>query len=1038
MVERLIEYSAKNRFIIFIFVLLFTVWGVWALRNVPLDAIPDLSDVQVILVSDWPGRSPDLVESQITYPIASSLLSAPKVKVVRGFSYFGISYVYVVFEDNTDIYWARTRVLEYLSKIKGKIPDEVKPVLGPDATGVGWVYQYALVDKGGRYNISELRSLQDWYLKYALEEVKGVAEVASAGGHVKEYQIRVDPNKLHAYGLDVMGIMEAVRANNRDVGGRVVEYNGREFMVRGQGYIRNIQDIENIVVSTNTSGSPLVLKDIAVINEGPQMRRGTLDLNGEGEVVGGIIVMRYGENALNVINGVKKKIADLKKTLPKGVDIVTAYDRSDLIYRAIDTLKQTLIEESIIVTILCIIFLFHFRSVLVAIITLPIAVLMSFIIFNYLGLTANIMSLSGIAIAIGEMVDAAIVMIENAHKHIEHNPELDRTEAIINAAKQVGSPLFFSLLVIAVSFIPVFTLEAQEGRLFKPLAFTKTFAMFFASFLSITLVPALMVIFIKGKIVPEDKNPISRILIFLYKPIVKFALRFRIFIILLAIASIAFSWPIFKRLGSEFMPALNEGIILYMPTTLPGISAQQASDSVQRQDMIIKKNIPEVDVVLGKAGRAETATDPAPFSMVETVIVLKPEDKWRPGMTWQKLVDEMDSMVKVPGWVNSWTMPIKARIDMLATGIKTPLGIKIFGADPQVLQKIGADIENLLKGVKGVRSVYAERTDGGYYIDIIPDRLKLARYGLNIEDVNTIIESSIGGMPITMTVEGRARYPVTVRYKRALHSDVEYLKSVLVPLKGMGVGHVPLGEIAHIGLRQGPDMLKEEDGMLTSYVYVDIGAGYDIGRVVEKVRPIVDEKISLPEGYRLLWSGQYEYMERAKKKLMLVVPLTLILIFILLYMSFHSFIETTIVLLSVPFALTGGLIYVYLQGYNMSVAVWVGFIALAGVASETGVVMIVYLNEVYEKRKQEGKLKTYTDLYDAVIEGAVQRLRPKIMTVGSTVAGLFPIMWSSGTGSEVMKRIAAPMIGGMVTSTVLTLIIIPVIYVMWKKRGLSK
>lgn len=1037
MIEKIIEYSAKNRFVVLLFVMLFVLWGLWAITTTPLDAIPDLSDVQVIILTKWQGQSPDLVESQVTYPIVSSLLSAPKVKVVRGFSYFGLSYVYVIFDDNTDIYWARTRVLEYMGKIKESIPEGVNPILGPDATGVGWVYQYALVDKKGQYDLSELRSLQDWYIKYALEEVKGVAEVASVGGHVKEYQIRVDPKRLHGFGITIKDIVQAVRRSNRDVGGRVVEYNGREFMVKGEGYINGTGDIENIVIAQNEGGGPLTLRDVAVVVKGPSMRRGASDLDGRGEAVGGIVVMRYGENALDVIKLVKEKIGVLKKTLPVGVEIQEVYDRSSLIYSAIKTLKDKLIEEIIIVSIVCIMFLFHFRSALIAIITLPTAIIMSFITFKYLYLTTNIMSLGGIAIAIGAMVDAAIVMIENAHKHIEQNPDADRQEVIINAAKQVGKPLFFSLLIITISFIPVFTLEAQEGRLFKPLSFTKTFSMLSASLLSITLVPALMMVFIKGKIAPEEKNPITRFLIFLYRPIVRLSLKLRYLIVLIAIVSIAFTVPIFNRLGSEFMPMLNEGVLFYMPTTLPGISTSEAVNSLKVQDALIK-SVPEVDLVFGKVGRAETATDPAPLSMAETVVVLKPENEWREGMTWQGIVDELDTKVQVPGWVNSWTMPIKARIDMLSTGIKTPVGIKIYGDTPDMLQKIGAELETVLMNIPDIRSVYAERSDGGYYVDIKPDRTKIARYGLTIEDINMVIETAIGGMVVTRTVEGRERYPVTVRYKRGLRKDVDDIKEVLIPIKNLKGSHIPLGELASVSLRQGPGMLKEENGMLTSYVYIDISADADIGSFVEKAKKVVDEKVKIPAGYRLKWSGQYEYMERAKERLYLVLPLTLLLILVLLYMNFKSLAEALIVLLSVPFALIGGFLFIYLEGYNLSVAVWVGIIALAGVAAETGVVMVVYLDEVYEKRKSQNRLKSRKDLYDAVVEGAAQRVRPKVMTVSSTIIGLLPIMWAHGTGSEVMKRIAAPMIGGMITSTLLTLIIIPAVYVMWKNGEVKK
>ncbi len=1039
MIEKIIEYSAKNRFFVILITSLLTLWGVWSMLTTPLDAIPDLSDVQVIVLSEWPGRSPDLVEDQITYPIVSTLLAAPRVKTVRGFSYFGLSFVYVIFDDGTDIYWARSRVLEYLSKLRNNIPQDVSPVIGPDATGVGWVYQYALVDRSGNRDLAELRSLQDWYLKYSLESLKGVAEVASIGGYVKEYQVRVAPDKLQGYNIPVTRLINAIRESNRDVGGRVIDFNGREFMVKGKGYARSVDDLSNIVIDTDTRGTPLRIRDVATVTVGPSIRRGVGEFNGEGETVGGIVVMRFGENALEVIKRVKERLEELKKSLPTGVEVVPVYDRSDLIYRAIDTLRDKLIEESIIVSIVCIVFLFHFRSSFVAIITLPIAIVLSFITFKHLYLTSNIMSLGGIAIAIGAMVDAAIVMIENAHKQLEHNPDAPRFGVILTAAKQVGKPLFFSLLIITISFIPVFTLEAQEGRLFKPLSFTKTFSMFFASLLSITLVPVLMVSFIKGKITPEAKNPVSRILIFLYRPFVRLALRFKYPVILVSIVSVLATIPVFGKLGSEFMPVLNEGTIFYMPTTLPGISVQEAAKSLQVQDAILK-TVPEVETVYGKVGRAETATDPAPLGMAETVVMLKPENQWRTGLTWQKLIDELDSKMKVPGWVNSWTMPIKARIDMLSTGIKTPVGIKIFGPQPEVLQKIGGDIEKALAGLEGTRSIYAERSDGGYYFDIVPDKAKLSRYGLRIEDVNRVIESAIGGMSITRTVEGRERYPVTVRYKRGLRKDVESVKRVLVPapMSAMGASQIPLGEVAEVKLRQGPGMLKEEDGLLVSYVFIDISADQDVGSYVHKAQKIVSEKVTVPPGYLVKWSGQYEYMERAKERLLLVIPITLVLIFVLLYANFRSVTESFIVMLSVPFALVGGLWYIYLLGYNLSVAVWVGIIALAGVAAETGVVMIVYLDEAYEKHLREGRLHSIADLHEAVVEGAVQRVRPKIMTVTAIIAGLVPIMWSHGTGADVMKRIAAPMIGGMVTSTILTLVIIPAVYVIWKNGELKR
>lgn len=1039
MIEKLIGFSARNKFLVILFILAAVSAGLWSAKKTPLDAIPDLSDVQVIVFTEWSGRSPDLVEDQITYPIVSSLLAAPKVKVVRGYSFFGFSYVYAIFDDGTDIYWARSRVLENISKISGKLPPDVNPALGPDATGVGWIYQYALVDKSGRHDLSELRSYQDWYLKYALEEVKGVAEVASVGGQVKEYQINIDPDKLRGYGISLNRIVDAVRDSNRDTGGRSVELSGRDFMVKGIGYIKNPDDIGNIVIKNDGMGVPVLVSDVASVETGPAMRRGIADFNGEGEAVGGVVVMRYGENALNVINNVKEKIEALKPSLPEGVEIVPVYDRSTLIVDSIKTLRDKLIEEIIIVSLVCIVFLFHFRSALVAILTLPVAIVMSFIMFRWLGITSNIMSLGGIAIAIGAMVDAAIVMVENAHKQLEHNPDADRKEVIIAAAQKVGKPLFFSLLIITVSFLPVFALEAQEGRLFKPLAYTKTFSMMFASILSVTLVPALMVIFIKGKIRHEQDNPITKALVFLYNPFVQFALKYRYLVMALAVISMVATYPVVRKLGSEFMPVLNEGTIFYMPTTLPGISASEAAKSLQAQNGLIK-SVPEVDTVFGKAGNATTATDPAGLSMAETVITLKPHDQWRKGMTFEKLTDELNDKVKVAGWVNSWTMPIKARIDMLSTGIKTPVGIKVFGADPAELQKIGQQLESSLMNVDGTRSVYSERTDGGYYLYIEPDMFRMSRYGITVEDVNMVIESAIGGMPVTKTVEGRERYPVAVRYKKAFRNDVESIKNVLVPVGGMNgqANYIPLGDVADVYLKSGPDMLKEENGMLVSYVYVDLKQGVDVGSYVKRAMEQTDKTIKLPQGYTLKWSGEYESMQRVKEKLKLAVPLTLGLIFMLLYLNFRSVTKTAIVMLSVPFALVGGFLYLYFLGYNMSVAVWVGLIALAGVAAETGVVMIVYLDEAYDEWTARGQMNNDEDLKAAVVYGAVQRVRPKVMTVATLIIGLVPIMWATGSGADVMKRIAAPMIGGMVTSTILTLVIIPALYFSWKKWEIKK
>lgn len=1032
MIEKIIEGSAKNKFLVFLMVFFLSAWGIWALKNTPLDAIPDLSDVQVIVYTTWMGRNPSIIEDQVTYPIATTMLAAPKVKFVRGFSDFGCSYVYIIFEDGTDIYWARSRVLEYLNQVSGRLPQGVTPVLGSDASGVGWVFQYALLDESGRYDLAQLRTLQDWYLRYQLASVEGVAEVASLGGFVKQYQVNLDPNKLAAYRIPVKMVVDAIRMSNNDVGGRSIELSGTEYMVRGRGYIRSIKDLETINAGMSDKGTPVLLRDIAQISIGPDMRRGLAELDGKGEVVGGIVVMRYGENALKVIERVKKKLDDIAPSLPPGVKIVTTYDRSDLILRSIATLKEKLIEESVIVGLVSLIFLFHVRSALVAILTLPIAILISFIAMYYLNLTSNIMSLGGIAIAIGAMVDAAIVMVENAHKRLERweneGRRGDRLQVIVEAAKEVGKPLFFALLIITVSFLPVFTLEAQEGRLFRPLAFTKTFAMFFASFLSITLAPVLMVLLIRGRIHPEARNPVSRLFIALYYPVVRAVLRFRIITLLVALLLLILTVPVFQKLGSEFMPPLNEGMIFYMPTTLPGISVTEAGRLLQLQDRILK-TFPEVERVFGKAGRAETPTDPAPFSMMETTVTLKPEEQWRKGMTWEKLVDEMDRALRLPGVANAWTMPIKNRIDMLSTGIRTPVGIKTFGPDLKKIEEIGKQLENVLQTIPGTRTVFAERVTGGYYLDINIRREEVARYGLMVGDVGMLIESAIGGESISTTVEGRERYPINVRYARELRDDIEKLRRVLVPT--MNGAQVPLGQLADVQLTTGPAMIKNEEGQLVGYVTVDM-AGRDIGSYVEEAKKVVAEKIKLPQGYTLSWSGQYEYMQRAKERLTYVVPLTVLIIFVLLYLNFQSVAKSLIVLLSVPFSLVGSVWLLYLLNYNLSVAVWVGIIALAGVAAEIGVVMIVYIDGAYERRLQEGKAMTLKDLFDAVIEGAVQRVRPVIMTATAIIAGLLPIMWTHGTGADVMKRIAAPMVGGMVTATILTLAVIPAIYALWR------
>ena len=1031
MIEKIIEASARNRFLIFLMVIFLSAMGIWALKNTPLDAVPDLSDVQVIVYTPWMGRNPTIIEDQVTYPIVTTMISAPKVKFVRGFSDFGFSYVYIIFEDGTDIYWARSRVLEYLNQVSGRLPKGVAPALGPDASGVGWVFQYALIDETGKYDLAQLRSLQDWYLRYQIASVEGVAEVASLGGFVRQYQVNIDPNRLAAYRLSPKTVVDAIRMSNNEVGGRSIELSGAEYMIRGRGYIRSTEDIEAIAVAAER-GTPVLIRDIGSVTLGPDMRRGIAELNGRGEVVSGIVVMRHGENALNLIGRVKQKIKEIEPSLPPGIKIVTTYDRSDLILRSIATLKEKLIEESLIVSVVIIVFLFHIPSALVVIITLPTAIIISFILMHYLNLTSNIMSLGGIAIAIGAMVDAAIIMVENAHKRLEHWEESgrpgSRTEVLIDAAKEVGKPLFFSLLIITVSFLPIFTLEGQEGRLFKPLAYTKTFAMLFASFLSITLAPVLMLLLIRGRIRPESRNPVNRFLIALYMPVIQWVLRFRKTTIALALLALILTVPAFMRLGSEFMPPLNEGMIFYMPTTLPGISVTQSSRLLQMQDRILK-SFPEVEWVLGKAGRAETSTDPAPFSMGETTVMLKPESEWRPGMTWDKLVDEMDKKMRLPGVANAWTMPIKNRIDMLSTGIRTPVGIKIFGPDLGKIEEIGKHLEMVLQTISGTRSAYAERVTSGYYLDFELKREEIARYGLAIDEIQMLVESVIGGESITTTVEGRERYPVSVRYARELRDDPERLKRILIP--GMNGAQVPLGQLAELRLASGPAMIRDEDGQLSGYVYVDM-AGRDIGGYVEEAKKKVAEQVQLPAGYTLTWSGQYEYMERAKERLIYVVPLTLLVIFLLLYINFKSVARCAIVLLAVPFSMIGAVWLLYLLNYNLSVAVWVGIIALAGVDAETGVIMLLYLEHAYEKWRGEGRMRTIRDLHEAIIEGAVKRIRPKVMTIMAILMGLLPIMWSHGAGADVMKRIAAPMIGGVITSFLLELLVYPAIFDVWR------
>ncbi|MEX1246764.1 MAG: CusA/CzcA family heavy metal efflux RND transporter [Thermoanaerobaculia bacterium] len=1035
MIEKLIAASARNLLFVALGVLVIIGVGVYAVKKTPLDALPDLSDVQVIVFTEWPGRAPNLVEDQVSYPIVSTMLSAPKVKVVRGYSYFGMSFVYIIFQDGTDIYWARSRVLEYMNGLAGKLPSGVAPVLGPDATGVGWAYQYAVVDRSNRLNLQELRTLQDWSIRYWLRAVPGVADVASLGGYVKQYQVEIQPNKLLAYGIPLDDVMKAIQASNNDVGGRVLEFSGTEYMVRGRGYVRKPEDLEKVVLAVNEQGTPVLLRDVARVQLGPDMRRGAAELDGLGEAVGGIVIVRFGENSLRVVESVKAKIRQVSKALPQGVEIVPVYDRSTLIEESIKTLKEKLIEESVIVSLVCILFLFHFRSALVAILTLPLALLMSFTAMYALGQSSNIMSLGGIAIAIGAMVDAAIVMVENAHKRLEHAPPgADRREVIIQAAQEVGKPLFYSLLIITVSFLPVFALEAQEGRLFRPLAFTKTFSMLFASLLSITVAPALMLLLIRGRIVAEAKNPINRFLIAIYRPVFRFAYRWRKTTLGVSVLALALTVPVFRMLGNEFMPPLYEGTLLFMPTGLPGLSITSAQALLQTQDKILK-SFPEVESVFGKAGSSESATDPAPLEMMETLVALKPEKQWRKGMTPEKLIDEMDRAVKLPGVTNSWTMPIKGRIDMLTTGIRTPVGIKIFGPDLNVIQSIGQQIEAAVKMVPGTRNVYAERVSGGYFYDFDINRDEIARYGLRVGDVEAIIESAIGGQNISQTVEGRERYPINLRYPRDFRSTPNALERVLVSTPTGA--QIPLGQLAKISPRMGPPVVRSEAAQITGWVFVDL-AGRDIGGYVAEAMKAVEAKVKIPAGYNLVWSGQYESMQRAKERLKLMVPLTLFLVILLLYFNFRSVPETLIVLLSIPFAIIGAIWLLAGLQYNMSVAVWVGIIALAGVAAETGVVMIVYLDEAYKLRKAAGTLGTRQDLHEAVFEGAVQRVRPKIMTVMAIMMGLLPIMWSRGTGADVMKRIAAPMIGGMVSSTVLTLVLIPIIYEYWRARSLPK
>jgi len=1079
MIDHIIELSARHRFVVFLFVTAAVMAGWWAMNSIPLDAIPDLSDTQVIIYSRW-DRSPDIMEDQVTYPIVSAMLGAPKVKDVRGFSDFGYSYVYIIFEDGTDLYWARSRTLEYLSKILPRLPQGVNTELGPDATGVGWVFQYALVDKGG-HDLAQLRSIQDWYLRYHLQSIPGVAEVAPLGGFVRQYQVNVDPNRLAAYGVPISKVVAAVRGGNNDVGGRLVEFTGREYMVRGRGYARSTADIANISLAVSPTGVPILVRDVGTVTLGPDMRRGVTDLNGTGEVVSGIVIMRQGENALAVIERVKAKLKEIEPGLPPGVKLVTAYDRSELILASIENLKHTLIEELAVVGIVILIFLWHIPSAIIPILTIPIAVVISFLPMRLMGMSSNIMSLGGIAIAVGAMVDAAIVVVEQTHKKLEGaHPSwtfADYQRAIVDAVKEVGGPSFFALLVIAVSFLPVLTLEAQEGRLFKPLAYTKTFAMIVAAVLALTLDPAMRLLFFRkekfrvrprwlaslvngvlvGTIHSEEKHPISRVLMRAYEPVVRATLRWKWIVIAGALALVAVTVPVFLKLGSEFMPPLDEGALLFMPTTLPGISVAEAQRLMQVQDRILMR-FPEVERVLGKAGRAETSTDPAPFSMMETVISLKPKSQWRKVATWydnwphwtkalcahitpdhistDQLVTEMNDALQIPGVSNAWTMPIKNRIDMLTTGIRTPVGIKIYGADLGEIERLGKEIERVLPRVAGTRSVFAERVAGGYILDFDLKRDQLARYGLSVDDAEMVVTNAIGGENVSTTVEGRERYPINVRYYRDSRSSLASLGRALVPAMD-GKMQIPLAQIATLKLVTGPAMLRNENGMLNGYVYVDV-AGRDIGGYVAEAKRVVSRNVKLPPGYTLAWSGQYEAMERVRERLKVVLPLTLFLIFLLLYLNTKSTAKTMLILLAVPFSAVGAIWLLYLLGYNMSIGVWVGLIALMGVDAETAVFMLLYLDLAFEERRLAGQMRSLADLQEAIVHGAVKRIRPKFMTVATMFVGLAPIMWSTGAGADVMKRIAAPMIGGIFTSFILELVVYPAIYEVWKWHSVKR
>jgi copper/silver efflux system protein len=1041
MLSRIIEWCARNRFLVFAAVLLLTLAGIWSLQRMPLDALPDISDVQVVVHTNWMGQPPDVIEDQVTYPIVTSMLAAPHVKAVRAQTMFGDSYVYVVFQDGTDLYWARSRVIEYLQQISGRLPQNVHPVIGPDATGAGWVYEYAIVDKSGKHSLADLRSLQDWRLRYALETVPGVAEVASIGGFVRQYQVQLDPNKLLAYGIPLSAVIDRVRASTNEVGGRLLDMSGAEYMIRSFGYLRSLDDLATIAVGSK-NGTPVFLRDLGTVSFGPDIREGVAEWNGEGETVGGIIVMRQGMNALGVINGVKQKLHEIAPSLPEGVAIMPGYDRSELVRTSIKTLQRDLFEEAVIVSVVIILFLFHLRSALIAILALPVAVLVSFIPMYWLGVTSNIMSLGGIALAIGVLVDASIVMIENGYRHLsdrqEHDPtpvlEPERRTILINAAKQVGPALFFSLLIIVLSFLPVFLLEAQEGRMFRPLAWTKTLAVGSSSILAITLVPVLMVLLIRGKLRPERANPISLVTQAIYLPVLRWCLRHRWLTISVNLIFLVVTFPLSFRLGSQFMPPLFEGSTLYMPTALPGISIEQAKTLLQQQDRILR-SFPEVASVFGVAGRSDSATDNAPLDMYDTTIMLKPRDLWPAGMTYEKLLQQMDDRLQFPGLSNTWTMPVENRLDMELTGIKTPLGLKVQGPDINGIQQLASQIQNLLSGLPQLRSVFSEKVAQGFYVNVDVNRAEAARYGLSVADVQNAVSSGIGGENIAENIEGRERYPINVRYQRDFRDDIDKLRGVLV---GTPSGaQIPLGQVAHVSFGRGPAMIRDEDGALTGYIYIDL-KNSDYGGFVSQANRLLHDKLSLPAGYSFQWSGEYELEQRARQRLKLILPVVFFVIFLLLYLVFHSVAEALVLIFPTIYAMSGGLLLQWLLKYNFSVAVAVGYIALFGIAVETGVVMVVYLHEAFESKKQAGKPMTSEDLEEAVMEGAVRRLRPKLMTVCAVLASLLPILWESGIGSDVMKPIAAPIVGGMITSTVHVLILVPVFFVMMKERALRR